>query len=61
MPKTTGDEPTQETHPKVEPPVQLPIPTRGEFFRSLDKVANPRRMDSAPDDETGEAENTSRP
>ena len=36
-------EPTQETQPKKGKPVKIPVPTREEFLRDLDKVAPPRR------------------
>ncbi|MDQ3091306.1 MAG: hypothetical protein M3R46_06500 [Actinomycetota bacterium] len=48
-------EPTQETQPKGKDdegkpakPVTIPVPTRGEFFRDLDKLAKaekPRSRD----------------
>jgi hypothetical protein len=44
MPKTNGDGPTQETRPAKGEPVEIPIPTREEFFRDLGKVAKPRKQ-----------------
>jgi hypothetical protein len=43
MPKKNGDEPTQETQPEEGEPVEIPIPTRGEVFRDLGKIAKPRK------------------
>jgi len=34
-----GDEPTQPTEPAEGEPVEIPIPTREEVFRDLEKVA----------------------
>jgi len=39
MPKTNGDGPTQTTRPAEGEPVEIPVPTREEVFRDLDKVA----------------------
>jgi len=41
MPKSNGDEPTQETRPKEGEPVEIPIPTRGEIEDALGKIAQP--------------------
>jgi hypothetical protein len=45
------DEPTQKTQPKgIDPktgkpyePIEIPVPTRGDFMRDLGKVAKPER------------------
>jgi hypothetical protein len=52
MPKSNGNEPTQETRPQPKPdgtvaePGEIPIPTQGEVFRDLGKVAKPRKPES---------------
>ena len=43
MPKQNGDQPTQKTQPKKGEPIEIPIPTREEVFRDLEKVAKPRK------------------
>jgi len=43
MAKPNGDHPTQETTPEEGEPVEIPIPTKGEVFRDLGKVAKPRK------------------
>ena len=43
MPETNGHEPTQQTQPQAGPSVEILIPTRGEFFRDLRKVAEPKK------------------
>jgi hypothetical protein len=43
MPKSNGDEPTQETHPEEGEPIEIPIPTKESVFRDLRKVAKPRK------------------
>jgi hypothetical protein len=48
MAKTNGNESTQETQPKEGPPAVIPIPTRGEVFRDLEKVAKPRKGERRP-------------
>ena len=53
MPKTNGDGPTQETQPQYEdgaegPATEIPIPTREEVFRDLDKVAKPHKEKDRP-------------
>lgn len=53
MPKSNGDHPTQETEPKKGEPVEIPIPTKGEVFRDLGKVARPRKTESPADDGEG--------
>jgi hypothetical protein len=52
MPKMNANETTQETQPRTE----ILIPTRGNFFRDLRKVAQPRNRDSVPEDGEGRAE-----
>ncbi|HEY5273336.1 MAG TPA: hypothetical protein VIJ34_08895 [Acidimicrobiales bacterium] len=42
MPEEPKDEPTQET----EQGATIPIPTHGDFFRDLGKVAKPRKKPS---------------
>jgi hypothetical protein len=56
MPKTNGNEPTQETQPKEGPPAEVPIPTRDEVFRDLGRVAKSRKTDSVPEIREGRAE-----
>jgi hypothetical protein len=46
MPNSNGDQPKQKTQPKKGPPVEIPIPKRGDVFRDLGKVAKPRKKDS---------------
>ena len=49
MPKSNGNEPTQETQPQKKPdgtvadPDEIPIPTREEVLRDLGKVAKPKK------------------
>jgi hypothetical protein len=42
MAKTNGDRPTQHTEKGYE----IPIPTREEVFRDLEKVAKPKKRPS---------------
>ena len=56
MPKTNGNEPTQETQPRYEdgaegPETEIPIPTREEVFRDLGKSAKPRKPLPDPKDD----------
>ena len=53
MSKKNGDKPTQET-PAGEP--EIPIPTREQFFRDLDKASQPLPEDSTDDGEGGPEE-----
>ena len=50
MPKSNGNEPTQETRPERGPPAEIPIPTREQILRDLEKLAAPRRK-PPPEDE----------
>jgi hypothetical protein len=43
MPKTNGNEPTQETKPKEGPPAAIPIPNTRDVLRDLGKVAKPKK------------------
>lgn len=53
--------PTQKTQPKGrdkatgEPyaPIEIPVPTRGEWLRNMEKVAPPGRQESEGSDRTG--------
>jgi hypothetical protein len=52
-------EPTQKTCPKKGEPMEIPVPTRDEFFRDLRKVAppdKPQRAQDEPADEPNERE-----
>lgn len=56
MPRTDSDQPIQETQPKEGRPTEIPIPTRDEVFRNLDKVAKPRKTATIPEDREGRPE-----
>jgi hypothetical protein len=41
MTEKKSDQPTQKTQPKKGKPVEIPVPTRGDFKRDLLKIAPP--------------------
>jgi len=61
-PKPEPTQPTQPTQPygkddegKPAKPETIPVPTRGEFFRDLKKLATGKSLSDEPETDTGDA------